>query len=253
MPPENQTTTNAPAEPKEATPQSKSVDLFGKTFELPTEIADAIVPLRDAYKADKNDTLDSRLSSIEERIRADVEAKEKAEFDKKIEQYKKDNDIDNIKALIESQYQEQIKSLSETKDSLKSKIVDGSIKDAIRSVDGIISDAVPDAMIIYKSQFDVDEEGTVINKSTNAPILNDKGGRINVADHVKQFISTKPQFLLANAGNGTGATGAADLDPRTGVRQMTRKDYESIMSEGGMKAKQVLKSIQEGKTTLVND
>jgi hypothetical protein len=254
MPQDNQNNTavqDAPNDAPNDAPKTKSIDLFGKEFNLPSDVADAIIPLRDAYKADKNDNLDSRLSSIEERIRADVEAKEKAEFDKKLEQFKQENDVDNIKKLIEGQYQTQLKQLSDEKAGLMSKIIDGSIKDALRGVDNLLPSIVDDAMIIYKSQFDVNAEGEVFAKGTDAPILNNNGERVSVADHVKSFVSNKPQFIKANVGNGTGATGAADIDPKTGARAMSREEYEKIMADGGQNARKIVNQINQGKLTII--
>lgn len=231
-------------------PVTKNIDLFGKQFELPQEIADELIPLRDAYKADKRGDLDIRLAEIENKIKADTEAKMKAQFDKQLEEHKSNNNVDEIKRMLEERHSAQLKEIATERDGLKSKLIDGSIKDAIRSVENIIPDVVDDAILIYKSQFDIAPDGTVSTKD-GSTIFGENGEKAKVSDHVKKFLSSKKQFLKADINRGTGA-GDVSVDAGEGKVNMSRSEYENKVAAGGPKARKLAKDVSEGKVVLSN-
>lgn len=231
-------------------PQTKKVDLFGESFELPADVAEKVIMKRDLHKANDRGDFDERLKQIEAKIKADVEAKAKAQFDEELAKYKSENNIEKVKEMLEQRHSLQLKEISSERDKLKTILVDSSIKDAIRSVDSVMPEVVDDLMLIYKTQFDVTPDGEVRAKGVDQPILKDDGTRIKMIDHIKKFIESKPQYIRANINKGTGASDSS-VDAGNGIVNMPKSEYERTVSEGGIKARTLVKKVADGRVVLV--
>lgn len=221
----------------------KSVPIFGKSFELPDDIAEEIIQLRDAQKAEKRGDLDQfeqRIKQLEENLARDAESKAEAKFNEKLEALKAENNVDEIKKMIEEEKQREIESLKKQYDekfehitsektTLENRLLDDTIQKSFYSVDGFVKDAVDDVMTIYKSRYKVTPDGEVFKKEDNTPILGDDGKPLRVDQHAQSFLAERPQYLQAKPTPATGMN--ADASSRNGT--VTMDEYNTIMDKGG--------------------
>lgn len=172
--------------PKTEAPQTKTVDFFGVSFDLPTEVADQVIAKRDEKVQSYNQQLEefNSIKSKEEQARFEAaEAKRKAEA---LEAAKK-GETEEAEKLFAQKYQDQISRYEQF--SFRN-----AVKSELLSRDDILKSAVDDALsqIVTQNQFELDDEFNVKSKDGKS-VTEVVAAYVDARDYLKVAKSGQPQ------------------------------------------------------------
>lgn len=242
-----------PNEGENKSPELVEIDFFDQKIKVPADQKDQVVQLRQSIK----DRESQQKTGFEERLKLLEQSmgdKQKEELDKKLAEFKKNNDVEGITKQLAEQHKVKMDELIKANQILQAKLRTFSIKDAIRAVEGVLPKYLDDAVILYLSEFDIiHEDGKVkIQRKDGTPILNSDGTiKSDVTEHAAQWIQNKPQYLKAKGSKGTGMDDETVLEDHTPT--ITHSQYNKIAEEGGDKARELAKKIAGGKIKIVQD
>lgn len=174
----------------------KGVDIGGKSFQLPSDMADALISFRDNLKQSSSNEVEELKNKYTELVKEKENALnqyQKTEKEKREIEMAKAGELEALKESIASEWQEKIKNVENERNEMKNKILDSEIRNTIASVEGVNTNAIDDIFLKIKySNPEFSEDGNI------------KVGEKELSEAVKEVVDSKDYYRVVKTPSGTG-------------------------------------------------